>query len=85
MTNTTNSMNLTPASLAVFVRHAKDAGNWNGCPMLDITKEERGNLTDLKAKGLVTTSKDEGIEWVFFTDTGKAFAASMGITIVEGW
>ena len=83
MNTTTNSMNLTPASLAVFIRHAKDAGNWNGQPMLDITKEQRGNLTDLKVKGLVTTWRDEGIEWMQFTDSGKAFAAEYGITIVE--
>jgi hypothetical protein len=81
MTNETNSMNLTPASLAVFIRHAKDAGNWSGHPMLDITYEQRGNLTDLKVKGLVTTDRDEGIEWMHFTDAGKAFAAEYGITI----
>jgi hypothetical protein len=34
--------------------------------MLDITKEQRGNLTQLKKAGLLRTFKDEGIEWVVF-------------------
>ena len=82
-----NSMNtqieLTEASKAVFVKYANDAGNWSGMPMLDGNKEERGNLTDLKRKKLITTFRDEGIDWVSFTDLGVAYAATLGITITR--
>lgn len=57
---------VTKASLDLLVKLARDAGNWSGTPMLDITKEERGNLTQLKQEKLLTTFKDEGIEWVNF-------------------
>jgi hypothetical protein len=74
-------MNLTPASLALFLALANDAGNWNGTPLLDISNKERGNLTDLKKNGLVKTFKDEGCDWVSFTAEGKTFAASNGVDL----
>ncbi len=74
---------MTPATLEVFKRHAKDAPNWAGAPMLDISKEERGNLTDLKVRGLLTTDKDEGIEWVYFTPAGYELARTLGYEIPE--
>lgn len=77
-------MNITEASKALFVALAEDAGNWGGTPLLggnvDITKEERGNLTQLKQVGLLTTFTDEGT-WVDFTDAGKAYALELGIEI----
>jgi hypothetical protein len=66
---------MTPETLSLFVALWTDAPNWSGEPMLDITKEQRGNLTDLKKRGLVTTFKSEGCEWVKFTETGREFAA----------
>jgi hypothetical protein len=44
-------------------------------------KAERGNLTQLKVAGLITTDIEEGNTWLFFTDAGKALAAQHGITI----
>jgi hypothetical protein len=73
--------NLTPASLSLFISLAKDAPNWNGQPLLDITKAQRGNLTDLKKNDLLTTFKDDGCDFVIFTDAGKAFAAQNGFPI----
>ena len=32
---------VTKASLDLLVKLARDAGNWSGTPMLDITKEEK--------------------------------------------
>lgn len=69
---------LFPDSLALFTAFAKDSGNWSGTPMIDITPEQRGNLTDLKRKGLVTTSTDEGIQWLSFTALGKELAKEIG-------
>jgi hypothetical protein len=44
-------------------------------------KAERGNLTQLKKAGLITTDIEEGHTWLFFTDAGKALAAKHGIKL----
>jgi hypothetical protein len=75
------TIELTNASLELFKAFADDAENWNGTPLLDITNAQRGNLTDLKKNGLLETFKDEGCDWVYFTDKGKEFAASLGFEI----
>lgn len=78
---------LTEASKSLFIRYAKDAGNWSGTPLVGGnvggSKEDRGNLTDLKKNGLITTFHDEGHIWISFTDAGREYAASLGITIYE--
>jgi hypothetical protein len=75
----------TPASLELFLSLANDAANWSGIPLLGgnvaTDKQLRGNLTDLKKKGLLTTFKDEGEIWVHFTEAGKALAAEHGISL----
>ena len=73
--------NISADSLSLFIELASDAENWNGQPLLNITKEQRGNLSDLKKKGLVITFRDEGCDWADFTDAGIAFAAEHGIEI----
>lgn len=76
---------LTAASLETFKLYAADAGNWSGEPMVSNgypnMKQIRGNLSDLVKKGLVGIFKDEGVEFLYFTDAGKAFAAENGIRI----
>lgn len=62
---------MTEDTAYLLVSFCLDAPNWNGSPMLDISKEDRGNLTDLKKRGLLNTWKDDGITYVFFTDAGK--------------
>lgn len=78
-------MNITETSKQVFLAYAKDAGNWSGTPMVGGnvggTKEERGNLTQLKRAGLISTFRDDGCDWVSFTDAGKAYAAENGIDL----
>lgn len=81
-------MNITDKSLALFLAYARDAGNWNGNPLVGGnvggSKEDRGNLTQLKQAGLLTTEKDwedRSLAWVSFTDAGRALAASHGVTI----
>lgn len=73
--------NLTPASFALFIHFAKDAHNWNGEPLVDITKEQRGNLSQLKKNKLLRTFKDEGCDFVIFTDEGRELAAQHGFII----
>jgi len=79
------TINITEASKALFVAYAKDAGNWGGCPLVGAnvggSKEERGNLTQLKRAGLVITTHADGEKWVEFTPAGRAYTVSLGITI----
>jgi hypothetical protein len=78
-------MNLTPRSLEIFLAYAKDACNWSGTPCLGanvpFSKEDRGNLTQLKRAGLVTTEKSDGLEWMTFTLEGRKLAAKHGVEI----
>ncbi len=69
---------LTTASLALFKSLVEDAPNWSGTPAAWVSAAERGNLTDLKVKGLLTTFVDNGDPFAEFTDAGKAFAAELG-------
>lgn len=78
---------LTEASLLLFLAYARDAGNWSGNPLVGGnvggTKEQRGNLTQLKRAKLVVTFTDEGNTWLRFTERGAALAAEHGITDIE--
>ena len=78
---------ITDASLALFLEFVEDAPNWSGCPMAEVTKEERGNLTQLKRAKLLTTFVDEGIPFVLFTKAGLELAAQHGhdLSWIEGW
>lgn len=60
-----------------------DAPNWSGQPLIDITKEQRGNLSDLKRRGFLKTFKDEGCMFAIFTDLGKVAAERFGINIAS--
>jgi len=71
---------LTPKSLALFLAYWDDAGNWSGTPLVGGnvggSKQERGNLTQLKQAGLIETFESDGQLWVRFTAAGETFAAS---------
>lgn len=78
--------NITAQSLALFLAYARDAGNWSGTPLVGGnvggSKEDRGNLTQLKRAGLITTNiEDRNLTWVYFTDAGKALAAEHGVAL----
>ncbi len=79
------TINITEQSKALFLAYAEDAGNWSGNPLVGGnvggSKEDRGNLTQLKRAGLLTTFKDEGCNWIEFTELGKQYAAENGIVI----
>ena len=87
-TNNTSPVQITEASLAVFLAYAKDAGNWSGSPLIGGNvgggKAERGNLTQLKQAGLIRTevdSEERHLTWLYFTPAGKALAAQHGIDL----
>lgn len=76
---------LTEQSLALFLAYAKDAGNWSGTPPVDGnvagTAQGRGNLTQMKRRGLITTFRYDGGAWVDFTPEGRTLAAAHNIVI----
>lgn len=78
-------MNITDTSLALLLAYAADAGNWGGTPLVGGnvggSKEERGNLTQLKKAGLVTTFNHDSHLWLSFTAAGKKLAADHGIKL----
>lgn len=77
--------NITDKSLALFLEYARDAGNWSGTPLVGGnvggSKEDRGNLTQLKKAGLVTTDESEGNRWLIFTQAGRELAREHGFMI----
>jgi hypothetical protein len=85
------TIKLTDASLALFLEYAEDAPNWGGSPWVSagnvwLTKEQRGNITDLKKKGLVEIGDSEGLgksrdQYLIFTEAGIALARSHGFEI----
>lgn len=72
---------LTPESLELFLSLARDADNWSGTPLVDISKEKRGNLTQLKRAKLLTTHVDDGSTFASFTDAGRALAFLHGVKL----
>ena len=80
-----NAMTITEQSKKLFLAYASDAGNWNGSPLVGGnvggSKEDRGNLTQLKRAKLITTFSDEGCLWIVFTAAGKAFAAENNVDL----
>ena len=76
---------ISKTSMELFLDLARDADNWSGCPLIggnvEMTKELRGNLTQLKRAGLLTTQREQGEVWAIFTAAGKALALEHGIEI----
>jgi len=83
---TMKTAELTTASLNTFLAYARDAGNWSDTPLVSdgnitCTKEMRGNLTDLKRKGLIIIGDDGDGKFVVFTKSGSELAAQHGIEV----
>ena len=86
----------TPETLARFIEYAKDAGNWNGQPLVGGNvggdKADAGFILNMKLAGLITTTAERprthGVQapivWMRFTAAGKALALQHGIKIDEG-
>lgn len=81
------NIELTEASKALFLAYAKDAGNWGGTPLVGGNvggrKQDAGNLTDLKKKGLLSTFESDGLEWVSFTNLGRDYAYANDVEIAR--
>lgn len=82
-----HEITLTEQSRELFFDYLKDACNWSGEPLVggNVGRKpsNKGNLTDLKRKGLVTTwAEDYGDQplgarpcsWLKFTTLGYAYA-----------
>lgn len=80
---------ITEESKRVFIAYAKDAVNWAGHPLVGGnvggSKEERGNLTQLKRAGLINTSSDGKDMFIDFTEAGRKYAEELGIDIETGY
>ena len=78
-------MEITPQSLKLFLDFARDAGNWSGTPCVGGnvggSKEDRGNITQLKRAGLVTTFVSGRDTFIEFTPAGKSLAAKHNISV----
>lgn len=78
-------MKITEKSLSVFLAYARDAHNWNGEPLIGGnvggSKEERGNLTQLKKVGLIRTLRYDGCDFIQFLQAGVDLAKEHGINI----
>ena len=76
---------ITERSLELFLKYARDAGNWGGTPLVggnvESSREDNGNLTQLKRAGLITTSDGDGVVYIRFTEAGRALAAQHGIDV----
>jgi hypothetical protein len=81
-TATFKDFGLTAGSAELLANLVWDAPNWNGSPMLDLGSSEKGNLTDLKRHGLVTTMYDSDtlVTFAFFTDEGKALIKTSALS-----
>lgn len=76
---------MTEATAKLFDELAADAGNWSGTPEVWITRAQRGNLTDLKARGLLTTFPYNGGTWAAFTTAGLKLARERGHNMLDDW
>ncbi len=74
-------VDITNTSLKLFIDLASRAGDWSGTPLFEGSNAERGNLTQLKITGLVTSFVDGDCTFVEFTVAGKVLVAKHGIEL----
>lgn len=83
------TVQITERSKALFLEFARDAGNWSGQPLVGGnvggSKEDRGNITQLKKAGLITTSVSDGLTWIAFTASGILYARAEGVEMEDYW
>lgn len=83
--NKMQNVNITKQSKSLFIEYWKDAANWSGTPAIghnvESSKENNGNLTQLKVAGLITTWNDDGSTWLRFTNAGKEYGKSIGLNV----
>lgn len=76
---------ITEQSLQLFLAYARDADNWGGMPLVggnvSGTAEARGNITQLKRAGLISTFRADGATWIEFTTAGLELARRHGVEL----
>lgn len=72
---------LSQASLDLFNEITEEYFNMGGFTVAGLTKEQAGNLTDLKVKGLITPTNDEG--WLSLTDLGESYAHTLNNDFID--
>lgn len=72
-------MKLTADSESLFRSLVDDAGNWSGTPIVELTSAQKGNMTDLKRNGLLTTQADRGCTFAYFTAQGIELAKELNL------
>lgn len=81
-------IDLTDASLELFLAYARDAANWDGRPPIgenvDSSRESQGHITQMKKAGLITTERQGPWSLIVFTDAGRALAAEHGVEVSHG-
>jgi hypothetical protein len=84
---TSAGVKLSAKSLELFKEIAEDMPNWSHCVPSDgniqINASQRGNLTDLKKKGICTTEEHDGSAWISFTDAGYALSTELGYDLEQ--
>lgn len=82
-------MNITAKSAELFADIAREAVNWDGTPWvgeLCLSAAERGNLSDLVQKGLITVEQyAPGETYIKFTATGTERAGEVLGQDVSHW
>ena len=82
---------ISKTSLKIFLEYAKQAGSWDGSPMVGLGEEfgsaraQRGNLTQLKRAWLLATIDEEGNNWILFSTAGAKLARENGIEFRDEW
>jgi hypothetical protein len=79
---------LSDESMKMFKELCEEARIWDTNPFWtpELTKHQRGNMSDLSKKGLIQTEKSEDGLLTYFTDAGIEFAKNIGERVPErGW
>jgi hypothetical protein len=79
--DTLNKCEMTAETWDLFKDIVGDMGNWSGTPPCynHITAARRGNLADLKKRGLVSTFESDGEEWISVEAPGLSLARELGL------
>ena len=72
------------ATASRFMDYWRDADNWGGNPLVGGNvggdASDKGYIVNMKVRGWITTEReDDRTVWIYFTDAGRAFAASQSI------
>ena len=75
-----------PKWAVTFLAYAEDADNWSGTPWVNIgnieaTKAMKDHLRYAQKRNLLALNKEDGQQYIVFTEKGAAFAREHGISV----